>query len=149
MIIAVVNNNVVTEITPDVDPSLYGQYAQNAQAAIDVTAMNPQPQVGWTFNGNTLIPSGVVSWKITDLAFLERFTMAEQMAIKAAEIGSGTVALTLQVLQGYANAATYVDLSRIDTQTEIGALVSLGLLTQARATQILTTPPTAIELYQG
>lgn len=147
MILAIVNNFLVEQIIT-IDDSSYALYANN-QAAIDVTATTPQPQVGWIFNGSTLTaPANMIDTKITKLAFRERFTLAEQVGIKAAEIGSGQVALTLQVLEDYATAATYIDLSRTDTQTEVATLVSLGLLTQDRATAILTTPPTAIELYQ-
>lgn len=147
MILAIVNDYLVTQITADIDPSLYGQYAQNAQAAIDVTSTVPQPQVGWTFTGSILIPPAgfVQSWKITNLAMRERFTTSELLTLYTAMSTNPM----LQVMKDNQMAATYIDLTRSDTIAGVEYLVSLGIITSARATVILTTPPIATELYQG
>jgi len=145
MILAVVNNGVVTQVTPNVDPSLYSQYAQNAQACIDITSTLPQPQVGWIFTGSTLVSNGVVGTLITKLAFRERFTTSELLGVYTA---IPTYPL-LQIMIDNQAVSTFIDLSRSDTISGVDYLVSIGLLTLTRATTILTTPPSAMEIYQG
>ena len=153
MIVAVINNGVVAQIVtiPDGDQTgMYNQLAQSCQAAIDITNMSPQPSVGWTFDGANLNSNGSTStWKITKLAFNSRFQVSELMAILAAAAGTSPQALELQIVIKRQGLATYIDLSRSDTQAGVEILVSFGLITQARATQILTTPPTSQEIYQG
>lgn len=146
MILAIVNDFVVTQVIT-IDDSQYGDYAQNAQAAIQIDDLIPQPDVGWIFNGSTLSPgpNSVVSMKITKLALRERFTFNELIAMQTAAATS----VTLQVLQDNLSVSTYIDLSRTDTIQGIEMLVQMGIITQDRATQILTTVPTATELYQG
>jgi hypothetical protein len=58
---------------------------------------------------------------------------------------SSLVALLMQRL----GLATFIDLSRSDTQAGIGALAAFGLLTSARVTEIISTPPTATEHWTG
>ena len=146
MMIAVVNEWVVTQVV-DVDDSQYSQYSRDSQVAIDITNALPPPQVGWIFTGNALVPgpNSVVSAKITKLAFRERFTFAELLAIQAAQQTN----MALQVLNDNVAVSTFIDLGRPDTISGVQVLVSTGLLTAQRASQILTTPPTAAELYQG
>lgn len=152
MIVAVVNDFVVTSIVTVTDPSVdggaaYKAIAQVAQAAIDITNTLPQPQVGWTFNGSTLISNGTSTTVVTKLAFRERFTPTELIGIIAASMAATQTGYTLQMLMQNQMAATYVDLSRSDTIAGVDLLVSLGLLTSARATTILTTPPSSQEIY--
>lgn len=146
MLLAIVNNNVVTSIVSIADESLYTEYAKNAQAAIDIESSSPQPQVGWTFDGSILIPPpGYASpiQLITKLAFRQRFTFPELIAIETATGSSAA----LRVLKDNLNVATYIDLSRPDTAAAVGILVASGLITAERAAIILITPPTSSELY--
>ena len=149
MILAIVNNNAVTEILtiPDDGGASYQMHAARAQAAIDIGAMLVQPQIGWTFDGSSLTSNGLVSMKITKLGMMQRFTVPERLGILTyTQINPSSVpAILMQNIM----VATYVDLYRTDTQSGINYLVSFGLLTSARATAILTTPPTAIEVYLG
>ena len=152
MIVAVVNDWVVAQIVtiPDNDQTgMYAQLASSCQIAIDITNIFPQPTIGWMFDGANLNSNGIINWKITKLAFNDRFQMSELAAILTAAASGGSEGLELQILQQRQNLATYIDLSRSDTQAALGLLVSLGLLTQSRAAIILTTPPTAEEIYQG
>ena len=72
--------------------------------------------------------------KLTRLQFLQRFTFDELVAIEvAAETNAG-----LRVLQRQQNAAEYIDVLDPNTIGGVQFLVSLGLLTQARAEIILT-----------
>lgn len=148
MILAIVNNNLVTSVVMISDESLYPQYAQGAQAAIDVTNMTPWPQVGWVFNGNSLAPPSIQSsGKITKLAMLQRFTVPERIGILT-YVGANPASVPAILMQNIM-VATYVDLTRADTQAGINYLVLAGLITQDRAVQILTTAPTALEMYTG
>jgi hypothetical protein len=150
MILAIVNNNTVTSVVtiPD-DGVSYIPYAQTCQIAIDITSLNPQPQVGWIFNGGHLINNAppVNPMLITKLAMLQRFTVPERLGILA-YVDANPASIPAVLLQNIL-VTTYVDLNRPDTQAGINYLVNFGLLTTDRAHQILTTPPTAYETYQG
>lgn len=148
MIVAVVNDWVVTSIE-QIDESEYQALANQCQLAIDVTNISPQPQVGWIFNGSNLISNGNVNWQITRLAFRERFTVPELLGIIAASQQSNSMGLTLQMMMQNQMISTFIDLSRSDTIAGVEALVSFNLITSDRANQILTTQPTAQELYKG
>lgn len=144
MIIACVDNNVVVEIDT-IDPSEYQTYAQAHQIVLDITDIQPAPQVGWIFNGSILVSNGSFNWKITRLGFRERFQLSELMALYTA-MSSNPV---LQIMQDNEMAAQYIDLSSVVTQSAVGYLVSLGIITSDRATAILTTPPAPLEVYTG
>jgi hypothetical protein len=149
---AIVNNNVVTSIKT-LDPTdgsgAYQSAVNSCQNVVDISNIFPSPQVGWTLNGSQLVSNGVTSSIITKLAFRQRFTMPELIGILAAISAGGTEGYILQVMQENLSVATFIDLSRSDTQAAVQQLVSFGLLTQARATQILTTPPAASEIPVG
>jgi hypothetical protein len=84
------------------------------------------------------------STKITRLAFLNRFTDAEAIAIDLASIDNPSG--TIQERQGQAalrrfltkiNSANYIDIRSQQTIDGLNALVGLGLLTTERASAIL------------
>jgi hypothetical protein len=54
--LALIQNNSVINIIQNCDAYITNQ-ASNYQYIIDITIMNPQPQVGWTYNGTTFTPS--------------------------------------------------------------------------------------------
>lgn len=85
--------------------------------------------------------------KITTLAFLNRFADAEAIALDLASIGATQDAAAIRRYVSKVNAATFIDLQDQQTRNGILALISAGLLTQARATEILDTLPTAAEKY--
>ena len=83
--------------------------------------------------------------KITRLAFLNRFTDAEAIAIDMASIDNpnGTVEerqqqAALRRFLNKVNSANYIDLSLQQTIDGVNALAVLGLLTSERASAILT-----------
>ncbi len=88
-------------------------------------------------------------WKITRYAMLARFTPQEAIALKVAAQGTGVTPATVAYYLDALNAANYVDLQDPATISMIDALVSAALLTQARATAILTTPAAANEMLGG
>ena len=142
MIYAIVNNNIVESIleTDDVE-----SYLKTNQLIIDITDIYPQPNVGWVLNGNKLEGEDpVLTWKITRLAMRQRFTTDELISLYAA---ANTIVI-LKILLDNLSVSTYVDLSSLQTQYGISLLVSYSILTQERATQILTTAPTKAELYE-
>lgn len=110
----------------------------------------------WVGQGNhpteINVPAGSTSMKITRLAFRNRFTMAEKaaMEIVALDDPSGTMearqaAATLRALLKDLDNSRYIDLARTDLQQGVGFIMSLGIITAERYSEILTTPPTLVE----
>jgi hypothetical protein len=87
--------------------------------------------------------------RITRLAFLDRFTDAEAVAIDLASLGVTVQAAGLRRYLHKVNSAQHIDLARADLQTGVQALEAAGLLTAGRAEQILTAPITDVERYRG
>jgi len=84
-------------------------------------------------------------WKITCLAFRNRFSQAEKIALY-------TVAKTNVEIQIYLDdvqAASYIDLTRADTIASVNGLEAATILAVGRAHMILSVPPTPEEQYKG
>jgi hypothetical protein len=113
---------------------------------IDITNVQPLPQIGWSFDGQNIVGTSP-SKKITKLAMNQRFTVPEMLGLLA--YVEAQPASIVDLLLKRLEVATYIDLSRSDTQAGVGVLVQLGLITSERATVILTTPPNAYEAYIG
>lgn len=145
MLVALIQNNLVTGVC-DLTPDQISFFGSVFEQIIDVSQMTPQPQIGWAFDGVNITGSSV-SLKITKLAMRQRFTTAEMLGVMT--YVNANPASVVAMLMGNLQVATYVDLSRSDTQAGIEYLVSVSLLTQLRATAILTTVPTPYELYTG
>jgi hypothetical protein len=84
--------------------------------------------------------------RLTVLEFRNRFTQAEKVAIELASLDDPAAALSqraqaaaLRAYQADLLVASYVDLSRADTQAGVHALEQFGLLAPGRALQILST----------
>lgn len=93
----------------------------------------------------TITPIGFVAPKpetkhITPLAFLNRFTDAEAIAIDLASQGATVQAAAMRRYQSKVNVATYIDLDRQDTRDGVLALEAAGLLATGRALIILDDP---------
>ena len=146
MLCAVIQNNIVTEVSDLTDEAMAAIFCQQI---IDVSNYSPTPSVGWVFNGSSIVPPvGVnahIPMIITKLAFRNRCTFAELCALQAAAATS----IPLQVLKDNLSVATYIDLERPDTIQAIGLIASMGIITPARANTILTAIPTATEIYKG
>jgi hypothetical protein len=98
----------------------------------------------------------LIESKITKLAFRNRFTQAEKVAIEiaalddpAAPMQQRALAAALRANQADIQAAQYVDLNREDTRTGVQTLESVGLIAVGRAEVILDTAPTEQEVYRG
>lgn len=83
--------------------------------------------------------------KITRLAFRNRFTGAEKVALYTAAASS----VQLRVYLDDLSAATYVDLTRADTIAGVNALELSGVIGAGRASEILTNPVTDEEAWRG
>lgn len=78
--------------------------------------------------------------KITRLAFLNRFTDAEAVAIDLASQGATVQAAFMRRYQAKVNAASFIDLSDPNTRNGVIALEDGGLLADGRADEILNAP---------
>lgn len=87
----------------------------------------------------------VVDMRITKLAFKQRFTQDERIAIRAA---SETIPQVYD-FQDLVNSATFIDLSRPDTIAAVNAIEQLGFIEAGRASIILGPPVEEIEKYRG
>lgn len=92
--------------------------------------------------------------RITKLAFRNRFTQAEKIAIEIAQLDVPTapmqqraLAAGLRASQADVMAGTYIDLDRADTRAGVQALEAAGLLAAGRAVQILDAPVSDIEAW--
>jgi hypothetical protein len=101
--------------------------------------VTPFPQAGGVslvpFSGQVPYGPTVVGTTLTRAALLARFTTAEKAAIATA---AGTIDSDAWViLHIHLNLTTTLDLSTSQMQQDFATLVTDGLLTQARATQIM------------
>jgi len=87
----------------------------------------------------------ITDTRITKLAFKQRMTQPERIAIRAAA-ESNPVVFDFQDL---VESATFVDLARQDTIDALNTLEAAGLLANGRAAVILTAPVQEIERFKG
>ena len=85
--------------------------------------------------------------RITRLAFRNRFTQAEKVALELAALDDPAApmpqrqqAAALRATLADTVAATFIDLSRAETRTGVQSLEAGGLLAAGRALQILDAP---------
>ena len=103
---------------------------------------------GWDPSGFTEPPAppvAPVERKVTRLAFLNRFTDAEAIALDLASIGTTIEAASIRRYMQKVNAATFIDLARDDTITGVRQLETVGLIGTGRADHILLDPITELE----
>jgi hypothetical protein len=100
---------------------------------------------GFTEPPATPEPPAPVERKVTRLAFLDRFTDAEAIALDLASIGTTIEAASIRRYMQKVNAATFIDLARDDTITGVRQLETVGLIGTGRADRILLDPITEFE----
>jgi hypothetical protein len=144
MLVAIINNNLV-ESVQELNEEQYSQKSSQNQLLIDITGIYPSPQVGWSFNGSTLVSNGETTWLITKLAMRNRFTLNELIAF----YNLTQVSIPYKIMLDNLAVSTFIDLKRPDTYAGIMALVAAGVLTSERASAILNTEPTSVEAYRG
>jgi hypothetical protein len=121
----------------------------DAPADFDVTRLG---EYSFADGVLTLLPSR----RITRLAFRNRFTAAEKVALEIAGLDNAAAtmperiqAATLRANQADLAAATFIDLDREDTRNGVIGLETAGLLAADRALEILDTPVTELEKFIG
>ena len=121
----------IVAAAPTVGPASY------LATFVDVSALTPEPAVGWTYDGKSFaaptVAAAVKATTMSPLAFFARFTDAETSALHQAALGNAAVL-------GYllsAAAAQVIDLADPRTKAGLDALVAAGLLTADRETAIL------------
>jgi len=87
--------------------------------------------------------------RITRLAFLNRFTDAEAVAIDLASQGATVQAAYMRRYQAKVQAATFIDLDDPATRNGVIDLEGAGLLVEGRADEILNAPVQAGERPTG
>lgn len=146
MLVALVKNNMVVGIYQPVDDADYAWIAPMFEAAVDITTLYPQPQIGWYLVGSQLCsgPNGPlpIDWRITRYSMRERFQMSELLGMTEAASSD----FMLQMIMNNLAVAEYIDLSSSQTQAAVGYLVEASYLTAPRAAVILGTPPLPSEL---
>lgn len=90
---------------------------------------------------------------ITVLAFRNRFTQAEKIAIEfatldnpSAPMANRQLAAAFRAMMKDVDAATFIDLARQDTIDGVTAFETYGVIGAGRANQILTAPIASIEI---
>lgn len=109
---------------------------------VDLTGMDPEPGIGWSYENGVFAPPPpppappALPPVITKIAMLTRLTDAEYVGILAA----AKTDVEVEGWLGRFNAANTINLEDSRTVEGINLLVTKNLLTQARATAILTDP---------
>lgn len=121
----------------------------DAPADFDVTRL-----AEYRYEGGALVLAP--DTRITRLAFRNRFTMAEKVAMEIASLDDpgAAIALRQQAAALRANladiaSASYIDLTQPDTRDGVLALESAGLLATGRAAAVLDSPVVDSERYKA
>ena len=116
-----------------------------------------QDYLAWVAAGNTPnIKSDESSrcddWILTKLAFRNRMTPEEKIKMDLMSVDNPqapteirTMSAILRVIGEDLDQAEYIDLNSASVKQGVNTLVSFQILTQNRATEILSTPVTQIE----
>lgn len=113
---------------------------------IDASAVSPAPVGGWTYTSGSFAPpvaklpaAPVPVTQLTPLQFMALLEPSEETAIATAALSNAAILLWLVKTSG----ASYISLTDPQTVAGVNAMVTAGLLTQARATAILAgqAPP--------
>jgi hypothetical protein len=133
-------DNVITDLYPGMTDDEVLNAIFEANEAKKVPPSPPEPPVPKRY--------------ITKLAFRNRFTSQEKVALEIAALDDPSktmqersLSARLRVNQVDVQAATYIDLDRPDTREGVMALESIGLLAAGRALTILDAPVTIDEVY--
>ena len=91
--------------------------------------------------------------KITVLAFRNRFTQTENVAIEIAALDDPSAPMTQRQVSAAVRSmlkdvsvATFIDLSRADLRAGVQMMEQYGILAQGRSSIIVDTPPSTTEI---
>jgi hypothetical protein len=109
----------------------------------------------WREVASTPLPPLPLPRHCTKLAFRNRFTQAEKVALELAglDVPLGTPtqrqqAAAVRASQADVQSASYIDLDRQDTRNGVLGLEAAGLLAVGRALEVLDTPLTPLETFK-
>lgn len=143
---------------------------KNTNEVIEYDSVLPQPEhlgVDWRLEDvmvgepspdPTPPPPYDGTWKISKLAFRNRFTAAEKARLEIAALHNPTLALdhpsnllaaSLRASMADQRDAQFIDLRRDETRGGVEVLEQYGLISIGRADAILNTPPTEQEVLIG
>lgn len=151
---ALINNNKVENIIvadQEFIDAISDQY-QHIESLDQPGELNIGVGWSWSQNGGFSAPTPEPEpnqpspKKITQLAFISRFTDAEAIALDLASIGSTVEAASIRRYMQKINVATFIDLEREDTIAGVNQLEAVGLIGVGRASVILTAPITEQEI---
>ena len=110
--------------------------------------LNQAHRFKYDAGSSQIVPRTAASYGriITRLAFLNRFTDAEAIAIDLASIGGTVEAAALRRAQAKINAAEEIQLDNVETRAGVQALETAGLIAAGRAAAILDAPVQAHEV---
>lgn len=153
---ALINNNKVENIIvadQEFIDAISDQY-QHIESLDQPGELNIGVGWSWSQNGGFSAPTPEPEpnqpspKKITQLAFITRFTDAEAIALDLASIGATVEAASIRRYMQKVNAATFIDLGRPDTIAGVNQLEAVGLIGVGRANTILTAPITEQEIVR-
>ena len=151
---ALINNNKVENIIvadQEFIDAISDQY-QHIESLDQPGELNIGVGWSWSQNGGFSAPTPEPEpnqpspKKITQLAFISRFTDAEAIALDLASIGATVEAASIRRYMQKVNAATFIDLGQADTVYSVNQLEAVGLIGSGRAEVILTAPITEQEI---
>ena len=153
-------SKILALITSGIVSNLVLGRIEDFLGALDVTGVLPRPGIGWSYADGTFTAPAVIAAvpvrRVTRLAFRNRFTQAELVALEMAALDVPTAtpvdrqkSASLRVMNTNLSTATYIDLTRPDTRGGVQQLQATGLLAAGRAAQILDAPVTPEEAYVG
>ena len=141
--------------------------AQEWPNGIDVTDLTPRPGIGWLYDGQAFTPPAAQPQPdppsnpdgpgpfLSNYAFDMRYTLPERIAIKQLadqrnpDGSFTTTAYAVQVNVERAAKAKFINTQRAETRSGVMQFVALGVLTEARALEILDAPIQPFETYTG
>ena len=135
-IVAIIENGIVSNVI----------VGDEWPGGVRIEHLDPRPGIGWAYDGETFTappqpepePGPVLPRHITRLAFLQRITMNEHVAIELASIHDpASDTATLRKMLQLVNAATWIDLDRPDTRGMVQQIEAMGMLEPGRALEIL------------
>lgn len=154
---ALINNGLVVNVIEADEDFIAGLQGY------DAAHPSEEAGTGWAWNGSGFVPpaqeeeappAADLGTRITRLAFRNRFTAAEKVALELASLDdpAATMAARQQAaavrvyLQDVA-ASTFIDLASDKTVSGVQALEAGGLLAPGRAAEIIGAPVTSDEQY--
>lgn len=151
---ALIKNSIVENVII-AEPDFIAEFQHNYDHIEPLDTLHEQSLhvgIGWVYKDGEFNPPEVVvlpvQTKITQLAFLNRFTDVEAVAIDLASIGTTVKAASIRRYLQKVQASTFIDLSREDLRTGVQALESLGILTAPRVKEILDNPVLELEKFK-